>query len=136
MSSPDASRFPPGSFDPAEFHCVRCGKCCTWKGLVKVTPDEADSIAAFLKMTPRDFIDSLTRLSPDRTTLSLLEKEDGSCYFYEAETRSCRIQPVKPGQCRAFPFTWNFPGWENICGGGILLKKKSGGCGQKDSGPQ
>ena len=124
MSGANVSAFPPGSFGPAEFRCVRCGQCCRWKGLVKVTEEEADSIAAFLNMDPRSFINSLTRLSPDRTTLSLLEKEDGSCYFYDEEARVCRIQPVKPRQCRAFPFTWSFPGWEDVCEGGRLLKKR------------
>ena len=118
MSEEKFSLFPPGSFGPEDFRCLRCGKCCRWKGLVKVTDAEADSIAAFLNMEPRAFIESLTRLSPDRTTLSLLEKEDGSCYFYDEENRCCRIQPVKPGQCRAFPFVWNFPGWEQACEGG------------------
>ena len=95
---------------------------------MKVTAEEADSIAGFLGMAPRAFIESLTRLSPDRTTLSLLEKKDGSCFFYDEAAHSCRIQPVKPGQCRAFPFTWNFPGWEKICEGGIRLQKKKGRC--------
>ena len=122
MTGERFSAFPPGSFEPGEFRCLRCGKCCRWKGLVKVTEAEADAIAAFLKMEPRDFIETLTRLSPDRTTLSLLEKEDGSCYFYDEELRCCRIQPVKPGQCRAFPFVWNFPGWEDVCEGGIRMK--------------
>lgn len=27
----------------------------------------------------------------------------------------CRIQEVKPVQCRGFPNTWNFPGWEKEC---------------------
>ncbi len=74
MSGEDVSAFPPGSFEPSEFRCVRCGKCCRWKGIVKVTEEEADSIAGYLGMDPRTFIDSLTRLSPDRTTLSLLER--------------------------------------------------------------
>jgi len=127
MTGERVSAFPPGSFDPGDFHCLRCGKCCRWKGLVKVTDAEADAIAAFLKMGPRAFIETLTRLSPDRTTLSLLEKEDGSCYFYDEELRICRIQPVKPGQCRAFPFSWNFPGWEEVCEGGIRMKAERGG---------
>jgi len=126
MSGEKLSLFPPGSFEPMHFRCLRCGKCCRWKGLVKVTETEADSIAAFLHMEPREFIESLTRLSPDRTTLSLLEKEDGSCWFYDEENCCCRIQPVKPDQCRAFPFRWNFPGWEEICEGGIRMKSERG----------
>lgn len=127
MTGESVSAFPPGSFDPGSFRCLRCGKCCRWKGLVKVTDAEVDAIAAFLKMEPRAFIETWTRLSPDRTTLSLLEKEDGSCCFYDEKLRSCRIQSVKPGQCRAFPFAWNFPGWEDVCEGGIRMKASRGG---------
>ena len=27
----------------------------------------------------------------------------------------CRINPVKPRQCRDFPNKWNFPGWRELC---------------------
>jgi hypothetical protein len=27
----------------------------------------------------------------------------------------CRIQPVKPVQCRGFPNEWRFPGWREMC---------------------
>ncbi|NBT90581.1 MAG: YkgJ family cysteine cluster protein, partial [Verrucomicrobia bacterium] len=38
---------------------------------------------------------------------------DGACIFLEGQ--DCRIQPVKPQQCRDFPNAWNFPGWRDIC---------------------
>ena len=118
--------FQPGRVSPDSFQCLRCGKCCRWKGLVKITPEEADAIIGFLGIPADEFFDRMTRISPDRSALSLTEKEDGSCFFYDAESRLCRIQSVKPAQCRAFPFTWNFPGWEDVCEGGRRLKARQG----------
>jgi Fe-S-cluster containining protein len=42
-----------------------------------------------------------------------LEKADASCEWLEG--RDCRLQSVKPAQCRAFPNDWNFPGWRQVC---------------------
>ena len=100
-----------------EFHCVRCGACCRWEGPVRVTDREIDAIAEFLQIPVRDFIRDHTMLTRDRRSLSLLENPDGSCCCYDRETGLCRIQPVKPAQCRDFPCRWNFPGWEKLCAG-------------------
>jgi len=45
------------------------------------------------------------------------ENSDGSCVCYDPDARCCRIQTVKPKQCRDFPTVWNFPGWERLCAG-------------------
>ncbi|MBQ9502988.1 MAG: YkgJ family cysteine cluster protein [Lentisphaeria bacterium] len=100
------------------FSCRRCGACCRWPGCVKVTGEEADRIASFLGISPPEFIDRFTRLSPDRLHLSLLEKDDGACqWLSDAVPAACLIEPVKPRQCRDFPSKWNFPGWQKLCGG-------------------
>jgi len=103
------------------FRCRRCGNCCRWSGYVRLTQAEIDAIAGFLKMTPELFAERYTRLTADRTGLSLIENVDGSCVFLE-ESRppACRIEAVKPRQCRDFPEKWNFPGWEKECAGGEL----------------
>ena len=100
-----------------KFQCVRCGACCRWEGPVRVTEAEVDAIAAYLNIPVRDFLRDHTVLTADRRSLSLLEKPDGSCCYYDDQTRSCRIQDVKPAQCRNFPDKWNFPGWEKLCAG-------------------
>ena len=103
-----------------DFECVRCGNCCRWPGCVKVSGSEIDAIAAFLEMDESEFIERYTALMPDRQGLTLVEKPDGSCIFLEeTDPPSCRIQPVKPEQCRGFPEHWNFPGWEKECPGAI-----------------
>ena len=81
--------------------------------MVKVEDDEITSIAAFVGMDEDEFIQQHTRLRPDRRGLSLLEKPDASCVWLEG--RDCRLQAVKPRQCRAFPNEWNFPGWREKC---------------------
>ena len=108
----------------AEFHCRRCGECCRWSGCVKLAPGEPEAIAAALGVTSEFFYERFTRISPDRSCLSLTETPDGHCVFLEepGEGRrfaGCRIDAVKPRQCRDFPLRWNFPGWEKCCAGAL-----------------
>ena len=104
------------------FVCQRCGACCRWEGAVKLIGDEPDKIAEFLGVAVEDFIRDHTTITPDRQYLSLLSKADGSCEYLGDE--GCLINPVKPLQCREFPEKWNFPGWENECASGRLIKQK------------
>lgn len=77
------------------------------------------AIAAYLGIPLEQFLTEYTELLPDRTGLTLPEKPDGSCCFLEeGEPARCRIDPVKPVQCRRFPEHWNFPGWEEECAAG------------------
>lgn len=98
------------------FICSRCGACCRWPGPVRITADEADRIAALLNLAVSAFIQRHTVLAPDRRTLSLKEKPDGSCEFLD-DQGACVLQSVKPQQCRDFPTGWNFPGYDKHCRG-------------------
>jgi len=104
----------------SEFKCARCGACCEWEGPVRVDADEIDAIAAYLGMTSEDFVAKRTVLAEDRRSLSLMERPDGSCEFYDRDAKSCLINPVKPRQCVLFPLQWRFPGWERLCACGYL----------------
>jgi Fe-S-cluster containining protein len=95
------------------YQCQRCGNCCRWPGFVKVSEAEIAAIAAHAGVDEHDFIQRYTRLRPNRDGLALIDKPNGECFFLD-EGR-CAIQPVKPGQCRAFPNEWNFPGWREVC---------------------
>ena len=95
------------------FYCFRCHACCRQAGYFRLGPEEPDAIAEFLQMGVRRFIDTFTRLTDDRTGLSLMEQGDGSCFFLTDQ--GCRIQPVKPAQCRDFPHRWRFSGFEKTC---------------------
>jgi hypothetical protein len=94
--------------------CLRCGACCRWPGYVIVRPDEADAIASYLGITARELLDGYARLTSSRRNLSLIERDDGSCVFLDAQNR-CRIHPVKPRQCRDFPERWSVPNLHALC---------------------
>lgn len=96
------------------FHeCQRCTACCRWPGQVRIDPAEAGRIASHLGVDEHEFIQAYTRLNTARTGLALTERADGACVFLEGN--ECRVQAVKPQQCRDFPNLWRFPGFEKVC---------------------
>lgn len=95
------------------YECQRCTACCRWPGQVKVSEQEITAMAQFLAMTVEEFTERFTRLRPDRQGLLLQERDNHECIFLDG--KDCRVQPVKPQQCRDFPNNWNFPGWEKLC---------------------
>jgi Fe-S-cluster containining protein len=94
--------------------CQRCTNCCKWPGDVCLEEDEVDVIAAFLNLDVAEFTERYTRLRANRVGLSLIEKV-GTTECVMLDGANCRLQDVKPGQCRGFPNTWNFPGWQKVC---------------------
>lgn len=98
---------------PTFYECSRCTACCRWPGEVRVSDAEVDAIADFLGLTATEFAGNFTRLNHLRTGLTLMERADGACVFLDGQ--NCRIQTVKPQQCRDFPNLWNFPGFTNLC---------------------
>lgn len=96
------------------FQCRRCGNCCRVAGYVRLAPGEAEQLASFLELDVRAFTDGYTRLTQDRGGLSLTEQADGSCVFLSGQGL-CRVEEVKPRQCRRFPLHWRFEGHERIC---------------------
>lgn len=102
--------------DPATFRCRRCGACCRVPGYVALAGGEAEAIAAFLGMDVYAFTSRYTTLTFNRRTLSLTERGDGRCVFL-GDDNTCRIQPVKPAQCKGFPFLWSTPALERACAG-------------------
>lgn len=83
------------------FQCQRCGKCCRGDpGYVWVEKDEARAAAEFLGISPKEFLSRHCRRV--FTRISLIEHPNGDCVFYGPE--GCRIYPVRPRQCRTFPF--------------------------------
>jgi Fe-S-cluster containining protein len=95
------------------YECQCCTACCRWPGQVKISEVEIATMAAHLGVDQEEFIQRYTRLRADRRGLSLVEKPNHECIFLDG--MDCRVQTVKPQQCRDFPNKWNFPGWERIC---------------------
>lgn len=102
--------------------CIRCGACCRWEGDVCLTNEDIRAIAEYLGMGESAFINTYCRLQRNRQGLSLIDAGDGACIMLE--NNACRIQGVKPQQCRDFPHKWNFPGWERRCPGACQQGKE------------
>ena len=97
----------------APIACVQCGTCCRQPGDVRLQDDETETIARFLGLTIHAFTAACTHLRTNRSGLVLAEAADGACIFLK--DNFCRIQPVKPRQCRNYPETWHIPGEEQFC---------------------
>jgi len=93
--------------------CAQCGACCRQPGDVRLRDDETEAIAQFLRLTIPSFTATYTRLRANRSGLVLAEAADGACIFLKDNL--CRIQSVKPRQCRDYPATWHIPGEEQFC---------------------
>jgi hypothetical protein len=87
------------------FECTQCGNCCSGDpGYVWATKSEIARISAFLGRTDG----SLDKAHLRRVGLyySLTEKPNGDCVFLKRENGKtmCGIYPVRPLQCRTWPF--------------------------------
>jgi Fe-S-cluster containining protein len=98
---------------PLDYECQRCTACCRWPGEVRVSDEEILRLAIHLGVSADEFIHRYMRLRPNRQGLALAEQPDGACVFLDGQ--DCRVQPVKPQQCRDFPNGWNFAGFEKDC---------------------
>ena len=118
--------------DGLRFQCVPgCTNCCQAEGWVYVTEDDVGRIADRLGMTAADFEKQYVYRTKYR--MRLRKPRGSQCHFLTGT--GCRIHPVKPTQCRLFPFwpelvedrdTWRETGKQ--CpgiGAGPLVDRKS-----------
>lgn len=92
--------------DGLRFRCTACGYCCTGApGFVFVTREEITRIAAFLGRSDGWLPDRYLRKVGTRYSLTE-HRGSGDCCFLEdhGTTRGCAIYPVRPLQCRTWPF--------------------------------
>lgn len=91
--------------DGLAFQCTGCGNCCSGDpGVVWVDQEEILQIAEYTGMTETEL-----RLRNTRRVgrqISLTERDNGDCSFLDKGSRRCTIYPVRPKQCRTWPF-WN-----------------------------
>ncbi len=87
---------------PIYFKCQDgCSNCCKVSGGFVVVRDvEVEPIAKHLKIPADDFIKNFTRKEGKYTCLVDHAGED--CIFLEED--KCVIYPVRPIQCKTFPF--------------------------------
>ncbi len=103
------------------FTCTQCGNCCTGgPGFVWISLEEIARVADHLRITPEQTIERYCRKIGDR--YSLLESRNArgehDCIFLKEELsdrpfgdkrvtqskRTCAVYPVRPLQCRTWPF--------------------------------
>jgi uncharacterized protein len=94
-------------FDPSA--CASCGgHCCTGEsGYIWVDYPQIEAIADFLDQSIQDF--ATIYLKKVKHRYSLIERKrvaqnDHACIFFDDTRRQCSIYPVRPRQCRTFPF--------------------------------
>jgi uncharacterized protein len=118
-----ASTDPWYAADGLNFTCSQCGNCCTGgPGFVWISREEIVRLAEFLMVTPADVVEQHCRKINGKFTLNEKRGPGGSydCIFLTehkvrvtplgadraiTETRrGCAIYPVRPLQCRTWPF--------------------------------
>ncbi|MCS7236997.1 MAG: YkgJ family cysteine cluster protein [Thermoguttaceae bacterium] len=98
-----SSRSSPWYAEGLRFECQACGNCCTGPpGYVWVNTRELSEIASFLGISLPELVMHFTRSVDGR--ISLIELAGGDCVFLDPTSRLCRIYPVRPRQCRTWPF--------------------------------
>jgi Fe-S-cluster containining protein len=115
IQSPDR----PWYADGLNFTCQQCGNCCTGgPGYVWVSDVELDRLADYLKLTREDVIQKYCRRVGGRYSLKEIRRGQlYDCVFLTESkasagngdrvvhsTRGCSIYPVRPLQCRTWPF--------------------------------
>ncbi len=89
--------------DGLRFGCTRCGNCCRQPGFVWLTVDEMASIASHLKLSVEAFQARFdVQWDADAQSWRIDAVDGEGCPLLDGN--SCTVHPVKPAQCRTFPF--------------------------------
>jgi Fe-S-cluster containining protein len=101
------------------FECTCCGNCCRLpNGKVYLNQKKVQEICDFLNLFPEDFTKSYCVTESNRLHLS--DGFDNGCCFLK--DNQCRVYPVRPLQCRTFPF------WPENLKSQYRWKQLSAGC--------
>jgi len=89
---------------PLRFECTRCGRCCVSGGgyYVFLNRNEAEEIRNYLGLSIGWFRRRYLRCLRDGERVASW-RDDGGCIFL-ASQGGCSIYPVRPLQCRTYPF--------------------------------
>ena len=109
--------------DGLKFTCTQCGNCCTGgPGYVWISREELGRLAEYLHMSPEAVLEKYCRTIGENISLNEHRNARGEydCVFLKEERversagagaekvvhtkRSCTIYPVRPLQCRTWPF--------------------------------
>lgn len=108
------------------FSCVPgCTNCCEVHGWVYMTERDLKRIARYLHMSPRRFEGQYVYRTAHR--LRLRKPRHSQCHFLTDD--GCAVHPVKPTQCRLFPF------WPELVGDADCWREAAAGCPGIGTGP-
>ena len=112
--------------DGLRFRCVQgCTNCCEVKGWVYITERDLKRMARYLKMTAAAF--ERKYVYRTRRRLRLRKPPHSQCHFLT--TGGCSVHPVKPTQCRLFPF------WPELVASRSAWRKAGVNCPGIGTGP-
>ena len=95
-----------GLDDTFKFHCDQCGKCCTHRNDIILSPMDIFRMAKELKMTPAEFYDQFCVFNiGDNSRLPIVRLasvgNDEHCILLQ--NRKCSVHKVKPSVCAMYP---------------------------------
>ena len=113
---------------PLSFHCTGCGQCCSGGPdyYVYLTPRESELIRRHLRLTMGWFKRRYLRRSP-KGGLVINNQGGGPCVFLTRDNR-CKIYPVRPLQCRTYPF------WPEVVNSKAMWRSEARRCEGIDRG--
>ena len=85
------------------FSCTACGNCCEGEGRVYFTDQDLENIYSHLSLDDENKKALYKKLIQKRSQGYHVHDNSGPCYFLDSNKR-CKIYPVRPLQCRSFPF--------------------------------
>ncbi len=114
---------PPGTL---RFECQRgCTRCCEVEGYVYLTEADLENMARFTRLAPEEF----ERRYVYRTRHLLRLRKPRGKQWHFLETGGCRVHPVKPVQCRLFPY------WPDLIGNRAEWRRTARYCPGIGQGP-
>ena len=90
--------------------CIECqGRCCNGSsGNIFVNSKEIKAISRFLGIDFSKFMEEhLIRVSYKFSIKERKTDKNYACIFFDKKKNICSIYPVRPNQCRTFPF-WSY----------------------------
>lgn len=82
------------------FTCQQCGACCVGvPGTIYISAEEIRTVSRFMDMNASEF--KRQNCYAFKDAYSIREDTQGRCLFFKD---GCGIYPVRPLQCRTFPF--------------------------------
>ena len=95
-----------GLDDTFKFHCDQCGKCCTHREDIILSPMDIYKMAKELKMTPVEFYHEYCVFNigeHTRMPIVRLASEGKDTHCVLLKNHRCSVHKVKPAVCTMFP---------------------------------